>query len=991
MRRLYILITILYLAGATVAQTNSQNYVLSRTMLNENSTSYMDRIEYYDGLGRLFQTVQKDVTPQKNNLINLSEYDEAGREVKNWLPVYSSYTYLSASGFSSIALNNYGSNSRPFHQSVYESSPFDRIVEQYGPGEVWSNNPVVTGYLLNNSSLPLSCIRYSINGETLINNGNYANGELRVSEAQDEDGNTSYQFTDKQGHIVLTRQINGTVRHDTYCIYDEYGNLCYVLPPTMDGNISTTNLALYAFQYKYDKRNRCIWKKLPGVDAVLYVYDLSDRLIFSQDGNQKEQGKWMFYLYDNFNRLTVQGECINTNTSTAASSHVICTRVNSDISLENSGYSSSFALTSPAVYLVNYYDDYDFRTLAGFNNSNFPDYTVNAKGFLTGSIITVLGGNTKLYFANYYDKKGQIIKKVSGNTMGGYETTNTIYTFTGKPATVLHVHTAIGKATQREIYTYIYDHVERVTKVEHTLNGTRDTLTTNTYDELGRLSSKSLHGSATNKLVYTYNIRNWINSISSGGLFNISLSYGYNGNISRMLCRCPGDNKAYGYNFTYDNLSRLTVAQSLIGGSSSGVSYSTNYSYDKNGNIKSLRRGGQTESSSISVIDNLSFTLNGNQLKAVNDNATAVASNGFEFKDGVKLATEYTYDANGNLTKDLNKGIEIQYNVLNLPNKVKFSDGSTITYLYSADGTKLRTTHKIGSDSTVTEYCDNVIYENGMAKRLLTEEGYVSLPDKKYHYYLKDHQGNNRVVTDQNGAVEEANYYYPFGGIFLSTGGDVQPYKYNSKELDAKKGLNWYDYGAREYDAVLGRWHTMDPLAEKYYSASPYSYCANNPIRFIDPDGRGWNEAWPHLKRSFSGNISFGLKAEVSAQVLGTKIGAKVNAGSIQYGSDGAKVTSGVSVNVGIVGIESYDNVYEVDNRTSVKESGFVVSVPLWSEDNKEITTYDSANKNYKEIKKKETSKTEIGNINLSAALGIGVDVGIDLKEFWSFFVDLFK
>lgn len=65
MRRLYILITLLYLAGATVAQTNSQNYVLSRTMLNENSTSYMDRIEYYDGLGRLFQTVQKDVTPQK--------------------------------------------------------------------------------------------------------------------------------------------------------------------------------------------------------------------------------------------------------------------------------------------------------------------------------------------------------------------------------------------------------------------------------------------------------------------------------------------------------------------------------------------------------------------------------------------------------------------------------------------------------------------------------------------------------------------------------------------------------------------------------------------------------------------------------------------------------------------------------------------------------------------------------------------------------------
>ena len=166
-----------------------------------------------------------------------------------------------------------------------------------------------------------------------------------------------------------------------------------------------------------------------------------------------------------------------------------------------------------------------------------------------------------------------------------------------------------------------------------------------------------------------------------------------------------------------------------------------------------------------------------------------------------------------------------------------FND-SAFTYIYAADGSKLRTLHNIKDiGTTQTDYCDNVVYENSSQKLLLTEEGYVSLPDKKYHYYLKDHQGNNRVVVDKDGNVEETTHYYPFGGVMASTG-SVQPYKYNGKELDAKKGLNWYDYGARMYDPALGRWHVMDPLAEKYYGVSPYTYCKNNPILRIDIDGK---------------------------------------------------------------------------------------------------------------------------------------------------------
>ena len=182
---------------------------------------------------------------------------------------------------------------------------------------------------------------------------------------------------------------------------------------------------------------------------------------------------------------------------------------------------------------------------------------------------------------------------------------------------------------------------------------------------------------------------------------------------------------------------------------------------------------------------------------------------------------------------------DIQYNFINLPSRIEFENGHVISYLYDADGIKLRTTHIIGSDTTVTDYCGNVIYENGIPVKLLTEAGYVTLADSKYHYFVQDHLGNNRVVVDQSGNVEEVNHYYPFGGLLSSSVSNaVQPYKYNGKELDRKNGLDWYDYGARMYDAALGRWHVVDPMSEKYYSWSPYTYCKNNPVLRIDLDGK---------------------------------------------------------------------------------------------------------------------------------------------------------
>ena len=409
---------------------------------------------------------------------------------------------------------------------------------------------------------------------------------------------------------------------------------------------------------------------------------------------------------------------------------------------------------------------------------------------------------------------------------------------------------ASGKTTREEVYTYSYDYADRVSKVEHTLGGTKITLADYTYDSFGRLSTKSLHGSAANKLTYAYNLRSWLTGITSTR-FTQNLYYNtgvgtarYNGNISSMTWKSGNESTVRGYKFTYDGLDRMLNATY---GETAGISTNANRfsenvtGYDKNGNIKGLQRYGQLSSTAYSMIDNLTLTLNGNQLNRVDDAVAASTYNGgFEFKNGANAADEYSYDANGNLTKDLNKGISgITYNFLNLPNAVTFSDGSTITYTYGADGTKLRTVHKIGSTTTTTDYCGNVIYENGVQKLLLTEEGYITLSDSKYHYYLKDHQGNNRVVISQSGTVEETSHYYPFGGVFASAG-NVQPYKYNGKELDTKKGLNWYDYGARHYDAVLGRFITVDALYDKHFKVSPYVYCGNEPVGRIDPDGNDW-------------------------------------------------------------------------------------------------------------------------------------------------------
>ena len=714
--------------------------------------------------------------------------------------------------------------------------------------------------------------------------GIYVTGTLDVTRTADEDGNLTYEFKDRSGRILLTRQMNGNEPHDTYMVYDDYGNVCFVLPPlavdglTEEGVYDARSAVLqnYAYIYRYDKYNRCIYKKLPGCAPVYTIYDAADRPIFTQDGEQRERNEWSFSIPDVFGRVVLSGICKNQLAYGAESTPLDTVVVkavwaNEENSLK--GYQlEGVTLSSPTILSVNYYDRYDFLGKNGIPDDATTAYCETAgygkrygddcKGQQTG-ILTARFTDREpagfIYSALYYDDRYRVIQRKGNNGQNGTESVYTAYNFEGSPTQEMHVHAIPGQAPVTEVHTYTYDLANRLLTSVYQLNDNAPvTLVDNVYDEVGRLLVDKRNGVPELRTTYSYNLRSWLKGVSSP-LFSQTLNYQdtttdippcYNGNISSLFWRTAQNNASNalisspekGYSFTYDGLSRLKDA---VYGEGTSLNQNRNRfneqitGYDKMGNILGLLRYGQTGTDSYGLVDNLNLTYHGNQLQSVYDNATSsVFGDGMEFKDNVNERVEYAYDKNGNLTKDLNKNISgIQYNILNLPSHISFADGNSIEYEYAADGSKVRTTHIISNDTTTTVYCGNAIYENGSLKMLLNESGYYSFQDNKFHFYIKDHQGNIRVVADETGKVDEVNDYYPFGGLMSNACNNVQPYKYNGKELDRKGGLDWYDYGARHYDAALGRWHAVDLVAESFCNLSPYQYVKNIPHKLIDPSG----------------------------------------------------------------------------------------------------------------------------------------------------------
>ena len=337
---------------------------------------------------------------------------------------------------------------------------------------------------------------------------------------------------------------------------------------------------------------------------------------------------------------------------------------------------------------------------------------------------------------------------------------------------------------------------------------------------------------------------------------------------------------------SYDGMSRLTAAGYLENGKRNNH-FSTSYKYDLMGNILSLRREGLLNSGSYGTIDDLTYSYKGNQVVKIDDAAEESPSykGAMHFRDYADEETEYTYDANGNMLTDSNKGItSIDYNVLDLPqcistkSRVLFKENSndTIYYTYSADGTKLRSTYKkaefrvypynpetsltsfnvetglnvgtVGMAKPIAKrlktkyyYCSNLVYDNDNISAILFDGGYASVDDDNgivMHFYVKDHLGSNRLMVDGNGNIEEVNHYYPFGALMGDRCGvSRNKYKYTGKELDTMYGWNMQDHEARWYDPVVGRWMVTDPLQEKYAGFSTYCYAINNPLNILDSNG----------------------------------------------------------------------------------------------------------------------------------------------------------
>ena len=504
--------------------------------------------------------------------------------------------------------------------------------------------------------------------------------------------------------------------------------------------------------------------------------------------------------------------------------------------------------------------------------------------------------------ALYYDKYGRVVQSRATNHLLGYDLVYNELKFTGAPARTYKTHGINGaSATITELYTYDYDKAQRLTTTKYSLNGgSLVTLASNTYDELGRLSTKTLGG--IDATTYNYNIRSWTTDIV-GSHFSENLYYNvnaanvpvftpcYNGNIAGMQWTVASENLNYTrtYNFVYDELNRFTssIYFRKMGSRFSNVGrYDEAFSYDKMGNVNSLLR---YEASRL--ITDLSFAYTGNQLKKVDHNpGTPYIPYGSEaFNDKQKIDIEYNYDKNGSTTWDVNTGISlIQYNVLNLPDQIQFTEGHKNMYTYDASGRKLEavnyTVHNIvnvpintistlpsnPSDYTklTTDYVGNMIYENGVLKEILLPEGYYQ--GGVYYYYLKDHLGNNRLVINSSGAVIEKSHYYPSGMRFYpesTSNSAALSYRYNGKEMEAMNGLNQMDYGARRRGAGLPIWTAVDPLAEKYYSISPYAYCAGNPVRYVDIKGQWIKDvtgARVKVTYNENGSLSFSKNADVN-------------------------------------------------------------------------------------------------------------------------------
>ena len=865
---------------------------------------------YYDGIGRPYESVACKASPSGADLVTLAEYEGLADTSKYWLPTpfqrNDSVGGIPYQHYTSTALSIH-SDTRPYTETKYERSSLRRILSLRNEGNAWSSHPDTCIYEHNAAS---TVIKFTVGTNGVVRAGYYPADSLFKTTTKDEDYHAITQYVDKFGRLICSTQANSA---STYYVYNDLGQLAYVIPPLLADKMTNNttyadtcaDMRRLAYVYKYDTRGHVASKRLPGCDPIYQVYDKGNRLVLTQDGNQRQRGHyWTVTKYDAINRPIYSFEVLAGECSTLTAAQQVCEPLNFveeysatnnlDNPLSTTGYSRNLFHVHPMnILVVYYYDDYSFLNLPhtpygpSLTAQSITGYDAvtsgSVKGMLTGQRVYSVSNGYCTFTAYYYDTRGRLVQQRSYNSWSGVDNTYYALSFTGKPLKVRTEQT-FSSITTTEEYHYSYDSQERLIATRYKLNEDPIIqLDSFVYDDLGRVSRKYMLDKI-DSVSYTYNIRSQITKLKSSG-FEENLYYTtspvsswptaacYNGNVS--IATWTYGNKTNGYMYYYDGYNRMSSNYSILDSEWADGYYTESFSYDKQGNIHNLYRWDNAD-----MMNYLSMSYEGNQLVKVTDNGYApIDYTCKRYQDGENAQKEMFYDKNGALIADFDRKIcTIRNNLLTLPDTIQFSNGNQIVHIYDAMGNRLRTTYYTRKVALVEPVCTTIPGTDNLQEynivsytmlgnkryiryndspwfldKVMNAEGYTrfDLGDEDYpFYYIKDHLGNIKetyVRTGSNKFCAQRMQYYPSGLPWdESQGASEQPFKYGSKEFVEMHGLDEYDSEARWYYPAIMRTTSMDPLCEKYHSISPYAWCNNNPVNYIDPDGEAWKRTYSY-------------------------------------------------------------------------------------------------------------------------------------------------